>query len=336
MRFGNIPVDEAAGAILAHSLAVRTVKLRKGRVLSAADVDALRAHGVTEVVAAVLDYDDVGEDAAATRIAVLLTGDGVRTSPAATGRVNLFAERAGVLVYAHDALNALNLIDEAVTAAALPAGSLVEEGQMTATLKIIPYAVPSALVSECAAAAGSAVPLLSVAPLGPRSVGLIQTRWPKTTEKALAKTARVTGKRVSGLGGRITGETRCNHEAGAIARALSDQLGAGVDMVVISGAAATSDRADTVPAGIESAGGEIEHFGMPVDPGNLLLLAYMPDGAPVVGLPGCARSPKFNGFDIVLSHLFAGLRITGRDIMMMGAGGLLQEIRSRPAPRAGR
>ncbi len=91
-----------------------------------------------------------------------------------------------------------------------------------------------------------------------------------------------------------------------------------------------------MPLAIERTGGEIEHFGMPVDPGNLLLLAYLVDGTPVVGLPGCARSPKFNGFDIVLAHLSAGVRVSSQDIMKMGTGGLLQEIKNRPSPRDNR
>lgn len=336
MRFGNIPVADAAGAILAHSLATKAVNFRKGHVLGDADLEVLRTHGITEVTAAVLADDDVGEDAAAARIADLLSGLGIRRDAATTGRVNLFADAAGVLVFARDDLDRLNLVDESITAATLPAGSLVEAGQMIATVKIIPYAVPEAMIMACVAAVDAAPPLLSVAALQPKAVHLIQTHWPKTTDKALAKTARVTGDRVTGLGGKITGEERCEHNPAAVADALAAARESGADIVIISGASAISDRADTVPTGIEAAGGEIEHFGMPVDPGNLLLLAYMPDGTPVVGLPGCARSPKFNGFDIVLSHLFAGLQVTGRDIMMLGAGGLLQEIRSRPAPRTGR
>ena len=86
------------------------------------------------------------------------------------------------------------------------------------------------------------------------------------------------------------------------------------------------------PAGIVAAGGAVSHFGMPVDPGNLLLLGSL-HGEPVVGLPSCARSPKVNGFDFVLQRLFAGLAVTGKDVMRMGVGGLLQEIPNRPQPR---
>jgi molybdenum cofactor cytidylyltransferase len=107
-----------------------------------------------------------------------------------------------------------------------------------------------------------------------------------------------------------------------------------VDLLLIHGASAILDRRDVIPAAIVAAGGRIDHFGMPVDPGNLLLLGRIGE-RPVLGLPGCARSPKVNGFDWVLERLVAGLPVGSGEIMRMGSGGLLAEIPSRPAPRAG-
>ena len=102
---------------------------------------------------------------------------------------------------------------------------------------------------------------------------------------------------------------------------------------MIHGASAILDRRDVIPAAIEAAGGRIDYFGMPVDPGNLLLLGRVA-GRPVLGLPGCARSPKINGFDWVLERLVAQLPVGAAEIMRMGSGGLLAEIPSRPLPRA--
>ena len=86
--------------------------------------------------------------------------------------------------------------------------------------------------------------------------------------------------------------------------------------------------------GFEAAGGRVDHLGMPVDPGNLLLLGQLGD-LPVIGAPGCARSPKENGFDWVLHRLLAGLAVTRSDVTALGVGGLLMEIVSRPQPRSG-
>ena len=122
------------------------------------------------------------------------------------------------------------------------------------------------------------------------------------------------------------------HDAAAIAGALEELKTEGCDIYLVAGASAIVDRHDVVPAGIEQAGGKVIHFGMPVDPGNLLLTGEL-DGKPVLGLPGCAKSPKYNGFDMVLERLAAGLPVGRAEIVRMGAGGLLAEIPSRPQPR---
>jgi molybdenum cofactor cytidylyltransferase len=110
-------------------------------------------------------------------------------------------------------------------------------------------------------------------------------------------------------------------------------LGLGAELVIVFGASAIADRRDVIPAAIAGIGGTIEHFGMPVDPGNLLLIGSA-RGVSVLGAPGCARSPVENGFDWVLMRLLAGLKVTRADLMGMGVGGLLMEIVTRPQPRA--
>jgi molybdenum cofactor cytidylyltransferase len=128
-------------------------------------------------------------------------------------------------------------------------------------------------------------------------------------------------------------EKRVPHEQAALAGAIAQVRDAGAELVIVFGASAIADRRDVIPMAIETAGGEIEHFGMPVDPGNLMLVGRIA-GQPVVGAPGCARSPKENGFDWILMRLLAGLPVTRADITGMGVGGLLMEIVTRPQPRA--
>ncbi len=134
------------------------------------------------------------------------------------------------------------------------------------------------------------------------------------------------------LGSRLRWEKRCEHSARALTGVLGEVLAAAPQMVLIVGASAIVDRRDVVPAAIAAAGGAVDHFGMPVDPGNLLLLAHH-HRTPVLGLPGCARSPKYNGFDQVLERLLAGLPVAASDIMGMGVGGLLTETHERAQPR---
>jgi len=147
------------------------------------------------------------------------------------------------------------------------------------------------------------------------------------------KTLRVTEARLAPAGASIVAERRVPHEQGAVAKAVDEVLTEGAELVVVFGASAIADRRDVIPAAVEAVGGRIEHFGMPVDPGNLMLIGQA-RGHPILGAPGCARSPKENGFDWILMRLLAGLPVSREDVTGLGVGGLLMEIVTRPQPRA--
>ena len=333
MRFGDTPIDEAAGAILAHSWRASGVNFSKGRVLSDEDVEKLKAAGVLSIVAARLDPDDIHEDQAAQTIAKALAGEGIEITAPFTGRCNHFAREAGLAVVDHTRIDELNELHESVTVATLPPFARVESRQMVATVKIIPYAAPRSAVARVLEVAKAANrPMVSVAPFKAMRAGLVQTKLPGTRDKVLDKAVTTTTKRLASLGSVLGGERRVGHDAKEIAGALAELKAEGCDLFLVAGASAIVDRADVVPAGIEAAGGKVHHFGMPVDPGNLLLTGEL-DGKPVLGLPGCAKSPKYNGFDMVLERLAARLPVGRAEIVRMGAGGLLAEIASRPQPR---
>jgi molybdenum cofactor cytidylyltransferase len=333
VKFGEVPVAEAEGAILAHSLKLGATALKKARVLSQADVELIAASGLRRIVVARLETGDVGEDEAARRVASAAAGAEIETAAPFTGRANLFARTRGLLVFDPERLDRLNLVDETVTLGTLPPFATVEPKQMVATVKIIPFAAPEAAVARCVEAAAAGGPLLRVAPFVPRSVGLVQTRLPGLKESILDKTRQVTEGRLAALGCDLVFEERGAHATGELAALIRDALSHGIDILLIHGASAILDRRDVIPAAIVAAGGRIDHFGMPVDPGNLLLLGHI-GGRVVLGLPGCARSPKVNGFDWVLERLVAGIPVGPAEIMRMGSGGLLAEIPSRPLPRA--
>lgn len=332
MRFGPVPTREAGGLIAAHTVRDHDVILRKGRPIPVEDAVRLHAAGVTEVVAVSLEAGDVGEDAAAERLAARLAGPGLRREAPFTGRCNLFATRAGLLLVDRVGIDAVNAVDEAITVATLPAFHPVVAGEMVATVKIIPYAVAgSALDGACRAAPDSA---LRVAPYTRTRVGVVSTLLPGLKDSTVDKTLATLARRLEPTGAGIVADVRVPHEASAVAAAIQAQVKQGADLVVVFGASAITDRRDVIPAGIEAAGGRIDHLGMPVDPGNLLLVGSL-GPVPVIGAPGCARSPKENGFDWVLHRLLAGLTVTRADIVALGVGGLLMEIVSRPQPRSG-
>jgi len=330
MKFGPVPLEEAEGAIVAHSIRHGSGVVKKGTRLDAALVAKLREAGIDEVVAARLDANDVHEDAAARRVAEALCGENVRLDEAGTGRCNLYAESAGLLVVDRAGVDALNRLDPGLTVATLAEFAPVEAGRMVATVKIIPFALPGAAV-EKAGARGS-TPILKVVPWKALKVGLAATTLPGLKSSVMNKTRRVLEERLKSAGASLIDEIRVPHDAASLAGALKKLRDEGAELLIAFGASAITDRADVIPAAIEKAGGKVRHFGMPVDPGNLLLIGEL-DGRPVLGAPGCARSPVENGFDWVLQRLLAGLDVSESDITGMGVGGLLMEIVSRPQPR---
>ncbi|MEX6509083.1 NTP transferase domain-containing protein [Jiella sp. M17.18] len=329
MIFGRVPVEDAAGTILAHSHRHGGLRLKKGTRLTEADIAALAEAGEASVIVARLEPGDLTEDEAAAAIGAALAGDHIRIGEAATGRANVFAGAAGVFVPDRRVVDAVNAVDPGVTLATLGEYEPVTADRMVATVKIIPLAVPGAAVEAVAGILRDAA-AFRLAPFAPRRVALIQTELPTVKASVLDKTRKATEARLGLSGSTIARELRCPHETSALTKALRSLDGA--DLTLVFGASAVIDADDVIPAAIRAAGGRVDHLGMPVDPGNLLLLGHLA-GAPVLGAPGCARSPKENGFDWVLNRLLADLSVTSADIRGMGVGGLLMEIASRPQPR---
>jgi molybdenum cofactor cytidylyltransferase len=330
MKFGAVAPKDAIGATAVHTIRQGTLVLKKGTLVGAVEAAALDAAGIAEIVVARLEPGDVSEDVAAAEIATAIAGESVHVDRAFTGRANLFARSAGILVVDRDPIDQLNRVDEAITVATLSAYKPVVAGEMIATVKIIPFAVAAA--ARDAALAAAKRPVVRVAPYRVRKVGIVSTVLPGLSAKVIDKTLKITAERLAPAGAAIVAERRVPHEPQALARALEDVLRQGAEMVIVFGASAIADRRDVIPAALEAIGGRIEHFGMPVDPGNLLLIGAAA-GHAVLGAPGCARSPKENGFDWVLMRLLAGLPVPREDITGMGVGGLLMEIVTRPQPR---
>ncbi len=334
MRFGPVPTREAAGAVLAHAVSAGSLRFRKAHRLSRSDIAALAEAGVEELIVAVLEPGDLIEDEAAETLAAALPAAGIEAKSPSTGRVNLHAAQAGVLRVDRAMVDAINRVDPSVTLATVADWAAVEAGQMVATVKIIPFAVPAALLERAVAVARASAEGLAVHSFRPKRVAVVQTVLPSVKASVLDKTVRITAERLERAGSAVVTEKRVAHEASEVADAIRETL-ASADLVVVFGASAVSDPDDVIPAAIRLAGGAVERVGMPVDPGTLLVLGSVGD-VPVIGAPGCARSPKTNGFDWVLDRLCAGLAVTDADIAGMGVGGLLMEIPSRPQPREGR
>lgn len=333
MRFGPVPVVQAEGAILAHAEvaadpinpASLTYKIAKGTCLNRQNLKDLVRNGVTEVVVARLEPGDVHEDAAATRIAATLKGPGLLADAAFTGRVNLRAASAGIVEVDAEAIEKVNRVNPAITVATVAQWARLDARGLAVTVKIIPFAADAEDVARACVLGRGAVQLREGAVA---SATLIETQvGTAPSEKGRAS---IKG-RLDRFGVMLSERVLVPHKVNAIAEALTAAPG---EVLLVLTGSATSDSADTAPEAVRKAGGEVIHYGMPVDPGNLLFIGRL-CGKVVIGLPGCARSPALNGADWVMERVLCGVPPEDIDIPGMGVGGLLKEIPTRPRPRDG-
>ncbi len=215
MIFASLSLAEAEGGVAAHSIRLPDHKIKKGQMISAQDIEKLAEHGMTHVMTARLEHDDVGEDQAAEQLASCLTGAGIRREGPATGRSNLFAACHGLLRVEPAQIDAVNMVSEAITVATLPNWRVVEEGEMVATVKIIPFAVPQKPLAECCQLV-AAQPPLHIAPFKPKRVGLIATTLPGLKSGVVRKTAEVLQKRLAVGGSALVANRLVRHDEEAV------------------------------------------------------------------------------------------------------------------------
>jgi molybdenum cofactor cytidylyltransferase len=336
MKFEPVPLSEAKGKILGHNIAAANGQrlLRKGKPLSDEDLEHLRVLGRTSVYVAQMEENDVDENTAARRVAEAVRGTGLHIPGVSSGRANLLANEAGLLRVDVERLAQLNACD-GLTLATLRTHSPVHARQIVATVKIIPYAMPESVLSEAEAIATGSRHILRVDALPTRSVGMILSGSASIQQRLVSDFSPLRD-RIEKLGSSVTRTDFValddESDEAALADMLKQQLESGIGMILFAGETAIMDAHDIVPRAVERAGGQVESVGAPVDPGNLLMLAYLND-IPVVGAPGCARSKKINIVDWILPRLLAGDRLTRRDIIELGHGGLLQDVPERGMPR---
>ena len=341
MKFGEVELDEAVGGILAHKLYDDAGKMvfNKGHLLSADDIARLRQRGLKRITVTQLSSADLHEDEAAARIGAVVAGRHVKMRAPGVGRANLTAAERGVLHVNAPTLELINNIYDGITIATRRAYSLVDAGEMVALVKVVPFGVPAARVVDVERIAESSAAVLQVRPLQAMRVALIVSGTEATRERLLRSFHEPVRRRIEGWGSQLLTPTFCAHNAESVAQAIREQAGGRVDtappadLILVASISAIIDREDVVPAALLLAGGSITLHGVPVDPGTLLMMGYLGE-APVVGAPGCIKSPKTNVIDWILPRLLSGERLTRANLVSMGHGGLLQDIAERPMPRS--
>lgn len=326
MRLEERAVSEAAGTILVHNVADSEGRrvLKKGTRLTQDHLSRLAELGRQRVTVGVLGADDVHEDEAAVALAGALQAEALRITRVTGGRVNLVAEVDGLLEVDAGRLLELNLLP-GITLATLPRHQVVGPNRKTrqvATLKIIPFAVRRHDLDRALELAQPRPGIIQVRPLPPGArAALLLIGEPAAHGKLHTDFEPPTRARLERLGAALVAVEAVPQEIAAIREAAA-RLAATADLLIIAGQTSIMDEDDTTPRALREAGADVVVHGAPVEPGNLLALAYFPQ-TPVLCAPGCARGLNTNVVDLVLPRLLLGDRLNRTDIAALGLGGLL-------------
>ncbi|MBL4790958.1 MAG: NTP transferase domain-containing protein [Kordiimonadaceae bacterium] len=323
MLFEEINTKEAIGWKLAHSVTLAGKRIAKGTFIDQALAAAILTNQVPRVSAFKLEEGDLCENSTAELIAKALKGIGLRTAKPTHGRCNLHAVHDGIFI-ADAVASAFEEIDPSVGIATVKNGARVTAGKLVATVKVIPYAVADLLAKQIA----KQMKHLAVHSFKPFTAVVISSGG--ATNKKLIEATKA---RITSFGAPSPAAIDCAHTVSTVSAALLSEANGDCDLILLTGISAISDIRDVIPAALKAAGGVVTHLGMPVDPGNLLMLGTLA-GKTVIGIPGCAASPMLNGFDWVLERFVAHLPLHSSTLQKMAVGGLLKEVSERPEPRS--
>ncbi len=319
-----LPVDvkESAGRVLCCTVFRPGGKklLAKGHVIREEDVQLLETEGMQRVWVTELEEGEVGEDEAVLAVAQEMGCGSLEIWPAPGGRANLVAVENSCLLVDDELLRQINCT-AGTAIATLPNFSYAAAGARVATVKSAPFAVAASELEAVLSILRDRGPILQGRPVRNPTVAVLYTD-PAVGDRARQLFDGIMRQRLERYGASIAYSLASVEEHDALTRSLLYLLRARPALVLIASTTSPAGPADAVGKALQSAGCRLERFLAPVEPGNLLLLAYK-DDIPVLSAPGCHRSAKPNVIDLLLPPLLARYRVTGWEISCLGHGGLL-------------
>ena len=332
MKIESLAPQKSIGSVLAQTYNLPGKTVSKGTLITKEIVAYFRTGNVQIILCAVPEEGDIHEDEAAEAISSAIDKNHIYAEKASTGRVNFKSQSLCLVRYERDLIKEVNLVDESIAFSIVEHNQLLAKNDLIATLKIIPFFTQKKYVDQVISILAKNE-LFKTHSLNKKEVSLIQTSFEWQKKSIFKATSNVTRNRLEALDCSLNEEKLICHDYEVLRSEIKSCIESGIDILLLSGASAIIDRSDYIPKAILSEGGEIIQYGLAVDPGNLLLVAKI-GKTTIIGMPGCARSPKLNGFDWVLQLLMADIPVVKEELAEMGAGGLLMEIASRPLPRA--
>ena len=330
MIFGEIKTESSLNCILSSSLVLYEnkdlIKVKKGTIINENLINLLLKNNIKSVTCAKLDEEDVEENIAVYEISKNILNSkqsNLNIQNPRHGRCNIISNINGLLIFDPEQLFSINSVTDEIGIASLKPYSYVKKNQIVASIKAIPFGIKKEMLKKIIKKSNNC---FKVSPFLKKNVHLIQSRNQNTLEKVLEKTVDITKKRLRDCGITKISEKKCNHEVESLSSEIQKSIDQNAELILVFGASAICDKNDIVPKSLKENNGKILRLGMPVEPGNLILLGEIKNKNKIIyfiGMPGCARSPKENGVDWILWRFFCGLGISDNHINYMGNGGLL-------------
>jgi hypothetical protein len=322
MRAQTVDVKSSTGRILCCTVFRPGGKklLAKGHVISEEDVRVLESEGMETIWVTELEEGEVSEDDTVCQVAGEMGCGSFEIRLAAGGRANLVATESCCVLVDDELLKQINCTASVVIATATNFSYAVA-GQRIATVKSAPFAVAKDQLEAVIGILRERGPILQARPIRNPSVGVLYSD-PISGERARQLFENIMRQRLERFGVNANFVLACTEEENSVARCLQHLLRSKPSVVLVASTTAPAGPEDVVGQAMLKVGAQVERFLAPVEPGNLLLLAYK-DEVPIISAPGCFRSAKPNVVDMVLSPLLARYRVTGWEIACLGHGGLL-------------
>lgn len=316
--------EDAVGQVLCHDI-TRIVRgetkgpvFRKGHVIAPEDIPVLKSVGKEHIYIWEKDETKYHEDEAAEILRDICMGEGMRATGAKEGKIELIADREGLLTVNLSGLNRVNALGEMMIATRL-GGLPVKSGDRLAGTRIIPLVIEKEKMERAREAAGDE-PLLQILPFRAMKAGLVTTGNEVYSGLIQDTFSPVIRDKLAEYGCQVSEQVILDDRHEKITEAISQMLDHGVDMVLCTGGMSV-DPDDKTPLAIKNAADQVVSYGSPVLPGAMFMLAYARDGRPVMGLPGCVMYAGRTVFDLVLPWILARVQVTEEMLSGMGQGG---------------
>lgn len=325
----KIRVQDAVGRSLCHDITemndgFKGAAFKRDHIIRQEDIDHMLRIGKEHVFVWEEQAGEVHEDDCARRMAAMAPVDGAHYTEPAEGKVLLFADQRGMFRVNRGLLHKINSIGD-ITICTLPDHFPVEAGDRLASMRIVPLVTKEEQIRE-AEELCKKEKLLDLRPYRPRKVGVIITGSEVYHGRIQDKFGPVIRGKLQQYPGKIVGITLCEDDLNSIVKAAKEHLQNGADLLVFTGGMSV-DPDDLTPAAIRQLGAEIVSYGVPSQPGNMTLVAYLED-IPILGIPGAAIKLPTTVFDVLLPQIFAGDKISREDLRNLAEGGLCRMCKS--------